>query len=284
MSTEKYFTEDGEISLDEIFKIDKPIYITGHCRAAIIIENLWGKVPIYICSPALWKTASLSAALRQMRRLRLPPLYGGFRPVTMSDVLLLRYQCDLEFHRRQNIPLKEVAVPAELIDWAEGQNLILELKFFEHVQPSELIKVMAYIVDPRWFCNKGLRIANLEAYFGLTPRRRKDRWEHARFQLLTECWKDHEFIDFIKHVNVDVRTAINQPKYAIYQRWYRAYNGPGMGFNDTYADIKANQLLLSLLFYLWLERLEPNIKFHGTSLLPEETAHEFELWRSKFRS
>lgn len=275
------FDERGPISIEEVKRIREPVYINGHYRALIIIEELYGKVPIFICSPGLWRTATLSSALRIMEANCIPPIFGGFRPITERDIKLLQIQADLEFHRIQGANLSEVSLSSQVLDWARREILIPELTLLKHVKESELLKVMAYIVDPRWFCNRGIKVGSLEAFFGLTPRRRKDRWTLPRYHLLTRTWKEDLFIDLIKYVNMDMKSFLEQPQYVLYWQWSKAYYGRGLGVNDTYADVKANRLFLTCLFYLWLNRLEEGIEFDPKRILPQHMAGEFAKWQSE---
>ncbi|MGB9591657.1 MAG: hypothetical protein ACPL1K_03985, partial [Candidatus Kryptoniota bacterium] len=141
------FDERGPISIEEVKRIREPVYINGHYRALIIIEELYGKVPIFICSPGMWRTATLSSALRIMEANCIPPIFGGFRPLTECDIKLLQIQADLEFHRIQGANLSEVSLSSQVLDWARREILIPELTLLKHVKEPELLKVMAYIVD-----------------------------------------------------------------------------------------------------------------------------------------
>lgn len=249
---------------------------------ALLLEELIGKYPVYLCSPGIWRTATLTAIMRGMPLLRLPQSMGGYRLATQDDLQLLqlKYQMWLLANTEEE---QQLMIPPKIQQRWETHPVIQNLKFFYHLTTEAILKLMAYIVDPRWFNISNRPLSYLQAYWGLTPRRKRDRWLLPQFRLLQSCWYDQNALSLLRFCDLGPDYLYDNPRYYLYAVWLQAYER-NQRRSTTYADIKTGRKLINILYHLWIQTLYPQdqeIAFLPEKILPSYVSEEFVLWPSK---
>ncbi len=148
-----------------------------------------------VCSPLVCESAAgrkdPELVLFYMRTFSLCPSLGGWRELTEQDLLTYELAVHIETYGR---------VTREAIEMAENHPVWPALQFIPHLREDEATKLLAIIIDPRWYIDQDdpNRLGQLERYLGLNPATAEavskgniDVWMGDRYLTVLSCWLGH---------------------------------------------------------------------------------------------
>lgn len=235
-----------EITIERIVK-ERPaaVYTSGSYENLPIIEALYGSIPIYICAPRFWRGKNDIEAFKFAMSLDLPPIYGGFREITETDLILLRYRAGMAANSTDNLQQEKDAILS--------LPVISRLRFVSTLNESYIPEVVAYIHDPRWFTYPDMKPRRLQKFLSLYQTKNEPLDKRAIYQLVVSCWYDEAKTTMLRRLR-SYHLTLTARDFLL-KEWYASY----LIHDNVKAELKTTKKFVTFLFYVWLDTLYPNM-------------------------
>lgn len=255
------------------------VRLIGNAENASLIIHLYDRklrgqlASVQVVTPQVCPTASErrspEACLYHMRRFQRAPVQGGFHEVTALDYPAYALVAELRRTDARTPPSDRA------LQYLQAHPVWRPLCFVRHVDPANTARLLAEIVDPRWYFDlrNPDRTAKLELYLGLVPKTQhgvvvpdSPKWgHHRRCDLVLHCWYSGAQA---QRASAVMRCRGTEPPYDsdeitrapgdfVWRTWgERLGYGPTQRSPDAVmAALRASQKFIAFLRLVWLARL-----------------------------
>jgi len=193
--------------------------------------------------------------LREMDYCRLAPSQGGFHEVSLDDYAVYSLIIGM-----RNCRYDEFVSQKQRLLYAHPAYL--PVSFVPH-DSFALAKVLAEIVDPRWFIDllRPNRDSKLMAYMGLDPKSMSDALRYnirslrvRRCRRILDAWRDAKRVA----MGDRAKPLLESPADFIWRTWAGVYarsDGAQQPMFDVKCNLRASQKFLRFIRLVWLAKL-----------------------------
>ncbi len=276
--------------LDKLFNQDIRIYTSP----IFGFYEHFEKLPIdktFIRSPIFLKSerASINILISLLKRLKIKPILGGYRPYTEEDRFLFKVK-RISLIDENSIPLDQLHKDFVVY------KLIQELKFFTGVDIKYLLIILAEIHDPRWFIESEVNPLQLYQHFGLSNYLDTSPSVERNQRILRLAVLNDQYIkkltDFVNAIIYEGRSSekierlYQFGKNLFYRIWYEEYSRNNK--SPIVATFTVLRKFLDLIFYRWLSLIYKNSEREFFILEDffkrDEDKVQFQQWLSTLES
>jgi len=282
-------TSVAEFARGDLVERANRIRLVGSAQNAELIVALYGQkccgrlASLEVVTPLVCATrrerASPTTVLYSMRRFRRAPSQGGFHEVVDADL----HSYALVYALQQ-----DGSVTERVLQLLSTHPAWKPLQFIPTLNPVLCARLLAHIIDPRWFVDpcRPDRGAKLHRYLGLMPaaQARVNRGGASRrdmewCRLVLECWKNVEREDEVVKLfeltgpfaMATAKSIGIRPGDFLWRVWgYLA--GVGAGSRNpprsgTIADLRASMRFIDFLRSTWIQELYRGAQLPDDGLL-----------------